>query len=242
MEKAQKTKPVAWSHSALTQFNNCGKMYYHVRVAKDFVDEPNDATRWGEEVHRFFEFAVRGTELYDEPVPSRFESYLPVVLRLRTLPGNVECELKLAINNSFAPTGWFATDVWCRGILDAVWFDGSDARVVDYKTGRRKQDSRQLMLFALLLFAHYPEVQRVNSGFLWLQAGKLDVERYDRKDVPKLWQEFLPDIRRLEHAHRTQTFIPKPSGLCSWCPVRSCSFWDGKSREVRNETTVDTGT
>lgn len=165
-------------------------------------------------------------------LPADFTAYEPIAQRFAATKGLLTTERQLAITSSFQPTEWFASDVWCRGVLDACWIDGAIARVVDWKTGKRKPDSIQLMLFALLLFAHHPEVNRVNTAFVWLQTGKMDTEKFHRKDVPKLWQDILPNVRRLEYAHKTQTWIPKPSGICrGWCPVKTCHFWDGAKSE-----------
>lgn len=162
-----------------------------------------------------------------------FAPYAAVAMRFAQTKGILATEQKLAITNAFKPTEWFAPDVWCRGVLDARWLDGSVARVVDWKTGKRKPDSKQLLLFALLVFACHPEVNRVNTAFVWLQTGKIDTAKFFRKDVSKLWQEILPEVRRLEYAHKTMTFIPKPSGICNgWCPVKSCTFWNGAKSET----------
>ncbi len=151
--------------------------------------------------------------------------YDGVIERLRTIEGTLQTEQKFAITNTFKPTEWFAKDVWCRGIADALWIKDGIAKTLDLKTGKRKI-TNQLRLLALLIFAHYPEVERVNTAFVWLQTGAMDIEKYKREDITVLWQDILPDVRRLEQAHKTQTWVPKPSGLCKngWCPCVDCHF------------------
>jgi hypothetical protein len=105
--------------------------------------------------------------------------------------------------------------------------NGNKALLLDWKTGKRKFDSSQLKLFAGLAFAHYPQVEIVFTGFVWLKEGKIDKDTFTREDVPAIWQEFVPRVRRLERAYEEDKFPPKPSGLCSkWCPVpnRLCKF------------------
>lgn len=218
----------AWSYSSLNQFLTCAKQYHEVRVLKNYK-ETSEHLLWGERVHKFMEQELNGTS----SSPSEFEAYRGVVQRFLQTKGELKTEQQLAITNAFQPTGWFAPDVWCRGVLDACWIAEDVARVVDWKTGKRKPDSKQLLLFALLVFAHYPKVNRVNTAFVWLQTGKMDTAKFHRSEVTKLWQEILPEVRRLEYAHKTQTWIPKPSGLCrGYCPVRTCTFWDGKNESV----------
>lgn len=216
------TKPITWSFSSLQKFKNCPKRYYEERVAKSVKQTPTEATNWGERIHAAFDNALKT----DTPLEADLKPYSPVVERFAKTKGTLHSEQKLAITSSFKPTGYLAKDVWCRAVLDAVWIDKDVARVVDWKSGRRKRNgSYQLKLSSLILFAHHPQVDRVNTGFVWLQTGKMDVEKYYRKDIPILWQDILPDVRRLEYAHRTMTFVPKPGPLCRWCPVKKCSFW-----------------
>lgn len=221
------THPIAWSYSSLQKFKNCGKRYYEERVAKSVKQAPTEATTWGEDTHKAFEVALTT----QTPLVGRFKNFNSVAEKLSAITGTFHAEQKLAINASLRPVEYFAPDVWCRGIPDAVWIDKDTAKIVDLKTGKRKKDSNQLRLFALLLFAHHPQVDRINTGFLWLQNGALDIEKFKREDIPIMWQEILPDVRRLEYAHRTQTWIPKPSGLCNYCPVTKCSFWRGLQGE-----------
>jgi hypothetical protein len=232
------SKPIAWSYSSLNQYLTCGKQYHEVRVLKNFKEAPSEQLLWGERVHKFMEQALN--EPTDGNTGDEFKAYRRVAERFAQTKGQLATEQQLAITNSFKPTAWFAPDVWCRGVLDAIWIDGPIARVVDWKTGKRKPDSYQLKLFALLTFAHHPKVNRVNTAFVWLQTGKMDTAKFLRKDVPMLWQDILPNVRRLEYAHNTQTWIPKPSGLCrGWCPVKTCSFWDGtKSEPIKTTATA----
>jgi hypothetical protein len=215
------SKPVAWSYSVLNNFLTCPKQYHEVRVLKNYKEDRSEALVWGDYVHA----GIAATLANGTPLAENLQAYAGLVERFRKVKGVVATEQQLAITRSFTPAEWFGRDVWCRGIFDAVWVDGDVAKIVDWKTGKRKPDSRQLLLFALLAFVHMPQVKRVNSAFVWLQTGKMDVAKYDRKDAPKLWQEILPEVRRLELAHANDVWVPRPSGLCrAYCPVMSCSF------------------
>lgn len=229
---------IAWSYSSLQKFLSCPKRYFEERVAKSVKQVPSEQILWGERVHKALEVAV----LTKSAPEGEFKIYESVVQQLLQIPGAFHAEQKLAITSSFKPTQWFAPDVWCRAVLDAVWVEKEVAKIVDYKTGKRKLDSKQLKLFALMLFHHHPEVDRINTAFLWLKEGepkKPDIEKFKRKDVPILWQDILPDVRRLEYAHKTQTWIPKPGPLCNYCPVKTCSFWRGENGEGGQRSVFD---
>lgn len=231
MTAAVATRPVAWSFSTLNAFLTCGKQYHEVKVLKHYSDDSTYSS-WGERVHTYFKKKLPNPAYTDEELD---KLYLKVIQQFSKIKGELSVELQMAITNSFKPTTWFGPDVWGRAIVDALWINGDLAKAIDWKTGKRKPDSIQMLISSLLIFATYPEVEEITSAFVWLQTGKMDISRYKREDVPAMWQEVLPLIRKFEQAHKTQTWIPKQSGLCrGWCKVESCSFWDGqKSKEIK---------
>lgn len=227
-------KPLPWSHSALSDFLNCPKQYYHKRVLKDVVDPPNEAGLWGDYVHKEFEKYLKGCKAgakCDLILPADLEPYREYLDRLASLPGEMHVECKYAITKQLEPCDFFASDVWCRAILDVIHVNGEMAGVLDHKTGKRKMNTRQLKLSALMVFLHHPSVQVVKTGYFWLKDRAYDSESYIRKDMFDLWGEFLSDLTRYREAAKTETYMPRPSGLCNgWCPVHACEFWRPKRR------------
>lgn len=219
---------VAWSFSSLTQYRNCPKQYHEVRFLKNFKEVKGEEALWGDRVHKSIEkYLTDGT-----PLLEGMDVWLPILEPFRKLRGILHVENQLAITAGFQPCAWFAKDTWCRGIIDALWIDGAVAKAVDWKTGKRKPNSDQLALFALLVFAHYPEVQDVRTKFVWLKPGVVDpTETFTRDMIPQLWQLFLQDVKRIEYSIASDVWTPRTSGLCSaWCPVVTCSF-NGKRRQ-----------
>lgn len=213
----------AWSYTALTAFETCPRRYFLTRVAKTVVEPPTDATKWGNAVHEALEARAK----HGTPLPDQMQKYEPYVAKIVAAPGELLTEKQLAIDAAFHPVGWFDKAVWCRGIVDIGVINGDNAVLLDYKTGKRKDDHDQLELFSALVMAHYPAVKRARTGFIWLQANRLDAKSFTRNDVSQIWDRFLARYRRLELAYENNKWVPRPSGLCSkWCPVgRSrCEF------------------
>ena len=225
-------KPLPWSHSALSDFNNCPKAYHHKRVLKDVVDPPNPAGIHGDYVHKEFEKYLNQCKAgakCDSALPDDLEVYREYLDSVAGMSGEMHVECKYAINTKMEPCDFFAADVWCRGILDVLHLNKQAARVLDHKTGKRKMDTRQLKLNALLVFIHHPEVMVVRTGYMWLKDNLLDTEDYVRANESALWQEFMPDLVRYKTAFKQETFVPRPSGLCNgWCPVQTCEYWKPK--------------
>jgi hypothetical protein len=218
-------KQPAWSFSSLTAFETCPKRYYHLRVAKDIVDTPHESTVWGQDVHKHLENrAVHAT-----PLPPAISKYETLVKPILDSPGEKLVEKQFAITRDFRPTGWSSPDTWYRGVVDigVISATGYKALLLDWKTGKRKNNPDQLKLFAGLAFAHYPEVKIVTTGFVWLKENKIDKTSYPREAVPMIWGEFAPRVDRMDAAFASNKFPPKPSGLCrAHCPVprRLCEF------------------
>lgn len=226
-----KINGIPWSYSSLTSFETCPKRYYHTRVAKDTSDPPGEQARWGQVVHKHLEDRVRD----DVPLPESVRHYEPLVRVVLNTPGEKLVEKHLAVTYGLAPTEWESPDAWSRGIIDlgVVSNDQSSAILLDWKTGKRKVDSDQLMLFAGLAFSHYKSMNVVTTGFIWLKDGVVDKKTFYRAEVPVVWQRFIPRVQRLQRAYEEDKFPPKPSGLCErYCPVPhyKCKF-SGKQRD-----------
>lgn len=212
-----------WSYSSLTAFETCPRRFYLTRIAKAVAEPQTEATIWGNAVHKALELAVSGTK----PLEPRFSSYAPVVERVRASAGTKHTEQKFGITNHFTPTTFFGKDVWFRGVIDLAVVTPTTATVLDYKTGKVKLDGDQLKLFAAAAFAQHTHVNTVRTGYLWLAHDETTQRSFTRDEVPAIWQEFLPRIRRMELAQESNKWPPNPSGLCAkWCPVgkKLCDF------------------
>lgn len=212
----------AWTYSQLDKFETCPRQFYHVRVKRDIVEPPTEHTIWGEKVHTAFENRIKD----DTPLPEGMQQWEPFATKLANMPGEKKCEEQMAVDKNFQPAPW--KSAWTRGIADLLVLHGKSAVVMDYKTGKRKL-TEQLMLYAGYTFAHYPEVATVTTGFVWLKDKKVDKETFGREDVPKIWNTFLPRVRKLELAYERDAWPCRPSGLCrGWCPVKQCEFYKNK--------------
>jgi len=227
----------AWSFSSIEQYRNCPKQYQEVRILKNWREEETEERRWGNRVHDALkECLQKGT-----PLPSGMEVWQGIADQFKKVKGKLLAEQELALDENWKPCPWFkdrhdpnAQDPWVRVILDAAWIDGTVGKCIDWKTGKPKRGSDQLALFALVMFAYYPQLTEVRTGFVWLKNGTVTWEKFKREDVPKMWALYATDIQRLENAHQSGVFPVKTSGLCNnHCPVVTCQF-NGKRRNWSN--------
>jgi hypothetical protein len=94
-----------------------------------------------------------------------------------------------------------------------------------HNTGKsaRYADKGQLELMALTVFKHFPDVQKVRAGLLFVIAKEFVRAKYDTDDEPEMWQKWLADYGKMVKAAETDVWNPRPSGLCrAHCPVTQC--------------------
>ena len=214
-----------WSFSSLKQFTNCPRQYYEVRVAQNVQTKVTQQMLYGTEVHKALEDYVRdGKEL-----PLNYKRFKPMIDALLSVPGERYVEHKMALNESRKQCKFDAPEYWVRGIVDLMIVDDDTAFIVDYKTGsNRYPDPKQLKLMELMTFEHFPAVERIKGGLLFVMHDSFMPEEYLRKDISKLWLDFAQSLMRMTVAYEKNVWTPNPTGLCGWCPVTSCEFYRSK--------------
>ncbi|HDR9868525.1 TPA: hypothetical protein QDE31_37465 [Burkholderia cenocepacia] len=225
-------KPLPWSHSSLIGFDTCPRQYEEIKVLRNFQDQKNPASLWGDQFHQAAETFIRANcgGLSQSTLPAEMLPYSAYLAQFICRPGVTLAEQEYALDVHLQPCEFLGPDVWMRGIIDVLNLNGTVAHVDDHKTGKnRKKDMQQLIIFALLVFYHHPEIQTVHTAFHWVQHGfdetAKDRETFHRHQIPQLWLTLLPRLQRYKAAFDAGIFPPKPSGLCRrHCAVTSCEY------------------
>jgi CRISPR/Cas system-associated exonuclease Cas4 (RecB family) len=209
---------VKWSFSSLKQYINCPKQYQEVKVLKNYEVRPTQQMLYGTHVHTALEnYAKDGTEL-----PQNYKRFASLVDPLLEIDGTRYPEYRMALDDNKQPCKW-GKGYWVRGIVDLMIISGDTAFIVDYKTGSDKYpDLKQLRLMALMTFAHFPEVNHVKAGLLFVLHDNFIPEEYHRENMETLWTNFTPDLERMKMSYETDIWQMNPTPLCGWCPVSTC--------------------
>jgi len=222
---------IAWSHSRINAYLTCPRRMFEVTISKNFSDSFGPEADWGKKVHKALERRLMlGAELPANMVQYEAEA-LNVEAMHKKLGGQMLCEQQMAVTQTLKPCSWFGKETWGRCITDVtlVNTERGSAVAIDWKTGKKKEDDRQLALQAAFIFRHYPTVDRVTSAFVWLKDGgsKTHVQ-FTRSNETRLWKQYLPVVRDLTDAVLEGNWPAKPSGLCAqYCPVTSCKHNGG---------------
>jgi len=213
----------AWSYSRANDFKTCPKKYYHQCVKKDFVFTGSAATRYGNKVHKAAENYIEK----DIELETQYEFLRPVLDALNNIEGEKHCELRLGVmreGGEYAPTKFFAKDVWYRGVADLVIINGNKAYLVDYKTSKNTNfaDTTQLDLMAGALFVNFPELEVIKSALSFVCCNGF-IKKEHTVDMYKSYLTVFDDVlERIEVAHDTGVWNAVANGLCGFCPVTIC--------------------
>lgn len=206
---------VIGSYTLLKTFEQCPRQAHHRFVLRDLPFEETEAIKWGSRVHKALENRIRrGTPLPDDmPKYEKWVTSLP----------HAEAEMKVAVRQDWSFCDFFADDVWFRGKADVVAVNGSSAIIVDWKTGKRREDPDELEILAALLKARHPELLNIVGWYVWLKdhaLGKL----HHLSAVADKRKEIDARMAQVARAEQHEHWPPNETPLCGWCGVKTCEF------------------
>lgn len=203
--------PVA-SYSFLNTYLICPHQAFRRYITKDLPREPETPEqKFGNEVHEAMEKRLRNKTPLPETMP--YEHFAAPLDQCTVTP-----EQKLGMAASGRPVGFFDNDVWLRGKLDAPILIRTDAVcLIDWKTGKRREDPFELEIGALLLQAAKPEVTTIFGYYIWLKDSKRG-DMHDLSDTRRTWKR----VNALMDDVKAEKFPKTPGPLCTWCSVADC--------------------
>jgi CRISPR/Cas system-associated exonuclease Cas4 (RecB family) len=206
-------KIVAWSYSRLSSWEECpAKAKYKFLLKLPEPASPYAAR--GTDLHSLAEDYIKG-KIIDVPTQlSNVQEYLDELKHADT-----KTELQLAFTEAWEPTEWFAMNVYCRVIFDAVRVLPEKTVVVDHKTGKKRQDEHtdQLRLYALATFKQWPETPVVDAQVIYIDQAERLRMTFTKDKIPELqayWDERAGKMRA------DDMFSPRPNPNCKWCHYR----------------------
>jgi hypothetical protein len=130
----------------------------------------------------------------------------------------IHVETPMGMTYAGKGTGFFA-DPWARGKADVVILDHDKAFILDWKTGKRREDPLELEILSTLLRANNSDIKTFKGAYVWLKEGKMG-ETHDLD--PKRGRRTLDNVWSAAHEQGEGEWAPTPNALCSYCLVKSC--------------------
>jgi hypothetical protein len=204
---------------------NCPKKYELVRAKKVVTSPPSASGDEGTRVHALIEDYFNTGVMDPELV-----KYKRLLETYYAKGGTPEAEYAFKwIDNELVRCEMDDPDVWFRAILDweKVDEDAKTAEVADWKTGKVKP-SKQLQLYAWIIFLAHPEIEKVKCVFHWINFNDQLPQWFYRKDMQKLFEPFEEIIQQIDNCYMTDVWpaipgeVQKSTGRganCRFCPV-----------------------
>lgn len=247
-------KHAPWSFSKMEAAESCPAQFKHKHVLKTAAAPAPSDTKVGIVAHAVLEHRVKGTNAREAqrvaetetPLTSQEkeslgmlkESMEDFLVRFDRFckTNNVQqvlCEKDWAFTETYAPTGFFAKDVYFRGKLDlgAITAD-KDLFLIDHKSGVAKQLERdqkkrqQLQAYAVLAAANLPDIAGVRGGIHFMQGEPslrlqftpyIPIERLRELYVPWLFGRINNAAECLTEPYEAKPAPSPKKWPCGWC-------------------------
>ena len=214
----------------MKMFLECPKQLYHSAVApKGSPDRVEFQQTAAMIAGNLVDDALTKRISKGTPLPSQYAPYEPIAAAVLDAPGTKFTQLKVTLDRAFKPCGYFDKQAWCRSVYDLAIIDGEHAFIWDWKNGILWPDTDQLTLFAATAFHQFPELEVVDTSYVWLKPGVTSDETYRRKELNDLWQVFIPNEERMQACYRTNHWPAAPkrgAKSCKQCGANQAKLCD----------------
>jgi CRISPR/Cas system-associated exonuclease Cas4 (RecB family) len=215
----------AWSMSRLDVYETCPYRAYLQYVQK--IPTPELVPKEGQDEHALVRglrvhtaaerFVIDDINLIDE-LQNFSDAFHLQRAKYRESPDLCAIEQEWAIDECWQQTGWSSDTAWGRMKLDYAELNPPEMTIVDYKTGKKYpvKHIQQGQLYALVSSIRYPEIEKFNVAFWYLDSGETLKQSYNRTQL----EMFKEDFDRRARTMTTATeFPPKSSAYaCRFCP------------------------
>ena len=204
-----------WNHTMLSDLGNCMWKGYRARIKKDLPkEEKTPEQNLGIHVHKAFETAINQRSV--DTLPEQFRPLAAPMVAQGAL-----AEVKMGCNEDGSGAEFFGNP-WGRGVADVLILDRRQSLAVlfDWKTGKVREDDRELRAQSYLVKANY-DVQHVRGAYVWLVENRLGT-MYDLSDTTRWENGTRALLAKAQEASESGHWPKNPNPLCGWCPVKDC--------------------
>lgn len=211
-------KPLVWSYTLLHTYRSiCAHQAFRRFLLKDIPFQETLAMKRGNEVHSAMEYRVSG----GKPLPADMRQWEPLAAAFDGKGAKVENWVGITIEGKACDSR--AGNVWGRGKIDLYIVKDTTAFLLDYKTGKVREEPFELEVQSVFLHAKFPQLKKIMGQYAWLAENRIG-KMYDLSNTAETWQTICATVRAIQSNRRPDGFDKKQSGLCGWCPVTDCEY------------------
>lgn len=205
-------KILQWSYSRYTTYKEC-PLKARLKFIQKLEEPGNQYLENGIRVHKLVEDYLKGAI----PLNAELGDLAEVLGRAKEL--GAESELELAFDADWQPVGWFDKEAWVRVKADILIGPMADGTLVlvDVKTGKQRDYTEQLELYALAAFKKWPEVSAVEAAIWYVTGGATDfisLTRSAEEELTAKWNS------KVEPMLNDDIFAARPGNYCRYCHFR----------------------
>lgn len=219
--------PLPITPSLLNTFLLCPRQYEAKYITKEVQFVQSEAAAYGDRIHKSVEAALK----LNAALTPEASFMQPLVNWCRMLASQEGVEMyveeKLAVTRGLQPCGWFGPSktekAWQRGMADVFFVDHKNKMniVVDWKTGKAKDDKTQSHILSLCASKRTGYTKTL-CMWVFVKANDIYKETLDLIDLMPV-STLLANVKAYENACARNEFPALRNGLCNnWCDVVSC--------------------
>ena len=210
------------TYTFYNDFINCPHKAWHKHVLKDVPFEITPELEHGRKVHTALEDRInKGIDLDPD-----FLGHVNVVCEVfdslsEVIP--VRAEYFIGMRSDGTGCTWDDSKVWFRGKLDVAVMTPKVAWLIDWKTGKPREDPFELECQAMLLHATHPSIIELIGEYYWVKEKRFG-KRYELNPV-KAFERVMKLYNKVCQYENMMNWPKQSSPLCAWCPVKECENW-----------------
>jgi CRISPR/Cas system-associated exonuclease Cas4 (RecB family) len=211
-----------YSYSSYSCYETCPRQFYYRYVARCLPFVETEQMKWGNRVHKALALRLK----VKEPLPDALAQFEPLCASLEAAAGPILIEQTLVMDREGRPVQKPRGFVSSRP--DFVTFDEgySHAFIIDWKTGKPREDDTELCFQFITLQVHYPTLQTADAAYYWTKERRMGPVYDVVSQAPDVWSRLceVVDLIALQTQDGEKAFPAKPGKHfpCPYCAATFC--------------------
>lgn len=210
-----------YSYSKISMYHQCPRKFKYAIIDKlKGIQTDDTALIKGRAIHSFLEnYPVR------IDISPEFEAAISAFIQSdfgkAVLNKPSTREYKFGLDRYLNPCDFWDKAVFIRGLIDHISVCEDTVHLIDYKTGKYKdekyQSFDQLLVYAIYFFNKYKKIDKIKISYVYVEHNLENSMLLERQFLDNYTNQLQGLISPLEN---DQSFNKNVSKLCGYCQFR----------------------